>query len=141
MSLNSVRIRRAGVTTLLAALAVGAAAGTASAATWSTSYRYLASAVPGDETSNWYAVGTNTQYITQTQCQSRYSGRISYDFMKSVTGFDEWTAWRDWSCDNVAYTKSYTGKGNGYYYADVNSTPGPGGVVDELTLQVYRVTS
>ncbi|GAB2866214.1 hypothetical protein GCM10027074_37130 [Streptomyces deserti] len=140
MSLTRARIRRAGVTTLLAALAVGAVATTASAATWSTSNRYLRSAVSGDETSTWYAVGNNTQYITQNLCVTRYGGRIAYDFKKSVTGFDEWVAWRDWSCDNDPYTKSYTGEGNGYYYAKVASTPS-GGVVDELNLKIYRVTS
>jgi hypothetical protein len=140
MSLRSARIRRAGATTLLAASAVGAAVTTASTATWSTSNRYLRSAVAGDETSNWYAVGSNTQYITQNLCVTRYGGRIGYDFKKSVTGFDEWVAWRDWSCDNAPYTKSYAGEGNGYYYAKVASTPS-GGVVDELNLKVYRVTS
>ncbi|GAP52369.1 hypothetical protein [Streptomyces azureus] len=72
--------------------------------------------------------------------RDRYGGRIGYDFKKSVTGFDEWVAWRDWSCDNAPYTKSYAGEGNGYYYAKVASTPS-GGVVDELNLKVYRVTS
>ncbi|MGW4824875.1 hypothetical protein ACWEP4_39680 [Streptomyces sp. NPDC004227] len=35
---------------------------------------------------------------------------------------------------------SYTGQGNGYYYARVASTPS-GGVVDELNLQITCVTS
>lgn len=140
MRLTRARIRRAGVTTLLAALAVGAVATTASAVTWSTSNRYLSRAVAGDETSNWYAVGNNTQYINQNLCVTRYGGRIAYDFKKSVTGFGEWVAWRDWSCDNAPYEKSYAGKGNGYYYAKIASTPA-GGVVDELNLRITRVTS
>ncbi|MQS05667.1 hypothetical protein [Streptomyces alkaliphilus] len=141
MNSARVRLRRAGVTALLAVLALGVAATSASAVTWNTNDRYLRSATAGSETSRWYAVGSHTQYINQTLCQSHCAGRISCDFMKDVSlSPDKWLAWRDWSCDNVAHTKSYTGAGNGYYYAKVNSTPS-GAVADELNLRVRRVTS
>lgn len=141
MTFVAARLRRVGVTAMIAVLAIGAVATSAYAATWNTNDRYLRSATPGSETSRWYAVGTHPQYINQTLCATRYNGRISYDFMQDLSlRPDRWVAWRDWSCDNVAHTKSYTGVGNGSYYAKVNSTPA-GGVVDELNLRVRRVTS
>lgn len=53
--------------------------------------------------------------------------------------FDDWVAWRSWSCDNDDYTKSYSGIGNGYYYAKIESTPS--GSPIHSTLAIKRVTS
>lgn len=131
------RFRRAGITSLLVAVSVGLFAPLAHAG-WNTSYRSFHGVHAGAESGNWYAVGTYTQYITQTACSAPYSGRVAYDFMQDET-FDDWVAWRSWSCDNVDYTKSYSGIGNGYYYAQVASTPS--GSVTDSTLKIYRKTS
>ncbi|MCZ2525657.1 hypothetical protein ACFW9F_05340 [Streptomyces sp. NPDC059506] len=135
------RIRRAGITGLMAASLVALVAPLAHAATWSTSYRYFEAAAVGDRTSNWYAVGTSTQYITQTACRTTAgtTGRIGYDFKRERTLVDDWVAWNSWSCDNDPYTKSYSGIGNGYYYAKIESLPG--GSRTTSTLKVYRQTS
>ncbi|GAA3371779.1 hypothetical protein GCM10020367_23820 [Streptomyces sannanensis] len=137
------RLRAVAVTGLLTVTAVGVLANTAYALRETTT-KYFNGAGPGDESSRWYGYSTYTHYVTQKQCTGNYqagqTGRAAYDFYREVNYLpDDYVAWRDWSCDDYPYTKTYAPPGNGNYYAKIDSTP-LGGVIWSV-LDISRVVS